>query len=145
MELLVTIAVIGVLSSFVIVASTGQIAKARDVQRQSDLNQYRIALENYATKNGGYPVKTTNGGPAWIFLCQFKLQTPISYMTSCPQDPIYSSDNTYWYAYQTENSPSLASNYLLSAHLEKGGYWYVCSNGKAGPIATYPVTADCGF
>jgi len=37
MELLVTIAVIGVLSSFVIVASTGQIAKARDAQRKSDI------------------------------------------------------------------------------------------------------------
>ena len=142
MELLVTIAVIGVLSSFVIVASTGQIAKARDAQRKSDINQYRIAIENYSVKqNGIHPIgNTTNIGTNSI--CTSTLKGG-GYIASCLSDP----NGTSGYAYQSDAN---GIDYILWAKLERCSsgttcYWYVCANGNAAEESTAPLSTDCGF
>ena len=56
-ELLVVIAVIGVLAAglIVIINPAGQLARARDAGRKSDLKQIANALNNSLVFNGSYP------------------------------------------------------------------------------------------
>lgn len=63
-ELMVVIAVIGILASIALVSLTGVQRSARDAQRKSDLASYRTALEgSYAqgTSNQSYPGTAVNG------------------------------------------------------------------------------------
>lgn len=56
-ELLVVIGIIGILITVTIVTLNpfGQISKARDAQRKSDLKQIQTALELYSHDTDGYP------------------------------------------------------------------------------------------
>jgi hypothetical protein len=54
-ELLVIISIIGLLSSVVLVYVQGQIEKARDARRISDIDQIQKGLEIYFDKKGKYP------------------------------------------------------------------------------------------
>lgn len=148
MELLIVIVLIGVLSSFIITSSAGTAKKAHDSQRMSDLNQYRIALENFALKkNGLYPSRTTVQNATTVL----GPDLGTTYLASYPADP--TSDSSYYYRYQSNGSGNAipdASQYILWAKLERGssgsgGYWYVCANGIASEKATTPASSDCGF
>lgn len=132
-ELLVVISIIGILATLLI-ARYGQAEKsARDTQRKSDLNQYRIALENYAAVNNGkYPVANTNcahelcnsGGPL------------VSFMSICPRDPLFAEcppgegGRSYNYA-----SNATGDKYLLyvwgGLEAISGKTWAICWDGKA--------------
>jgi len=61
-ELLVTIAIIGVISTFAIVTLTGVRAKARASKRVADMKQLSAALELYYADNGRYPSQIDIGG-----------------------------------------------------------------------------------
>lgn len=54
-ELLVVIAVLGILASMVLAALGSARARARDVSRKNDLSQIRTALEQYNSDRGNYP------------------------------------------------------------------------------------------
>ncbi len=54
-EILVVVAIIGVLANTILVAFTQTRAKARDARRKADLNTLQKAVENYFTTNNGYP------------------------------------------------------------------------------------------
>jgi type II secretion system protein G len=54
-EILVVVAIIGILSSVVLASLYTARIKANDVRRKSDLHQIVTALELYNTKNGSYP------------------------------------------------------------------------------------------
>lgn len=58
-ELMVVIAIIGVLSSVVLVSLNVAKLKANDAKRVSDLHAIQTALEMYATDHNAYPVTTT--------------------------------------------------------------------------------------
>jgi prepilin-type N-terminal cleavage/methylation domain-containing protein len=63
-ELLIVIVVIGILATLVIVTFTGIQQKARDSQRQTDIQALDSHLESYYAQNGSYPslaVLTTTG------------------------------------------------------------------------------------
>lgn len=141
-ELLTVIAIIAILSSFVIVTTTGQTQRARDAQRKSDINQYRIAIENYSIKqNGVHPIgNTTNIGTNTI--CTSTLRGG-GYIASCVSDP----NGTSGYAYQSDAN---GIDYILWAKLERCSsgttcYWYACANGTASENLSQPSTSDCGF
>jgi len=56
-ELLVVISIIGILAALGIASYSRAEKNTRDTQRMSDLGQYRIALENYASANNmTYPI-----------------------------------------------------------------------------------------
>lgn len=116
-ELLVAISIIAILSSIGMVNFLGSQKKGRDVRRQSDLSQYRIALENYATVvNGNYPV---GSGVADTALAILKP----NYISGLPADP---KTTTYRYA-------SDGSVYVLDACMEVSNKLFeMCSNGKSG-------------
>lgn len=129
MELLVVIAVLGVLATVAMVRLTGPERGARDSRRQSDLKQYQTSLEVYANRNNGtYPV--VNGAAATV-LC-----APLG-LSNCPTDP----QGTNPYQYQSNAS---GTAYVLYARLERptGGAvvnYVSCSNGKNG---TVPITTN---
>ncbi len=61
-EILVVIAIIGLLSSVVLASLATSRAKARDAKRIADLDEVKKALELYYDSNGGYP-GTSAGWP----------------------------------------------------------------------------------
>ena len=54
-ELLIVIAIIGILAGLVLNNFQGAQAKARDVQRKTRINSVHSKLEEYYNNNGGYP------------------------------------------------------------------------------------------
>ena len=130
-ELLVVISIIGILASLTLVSYTGAQKQTRDTQRRSDLNQYRNALETYASSNNGlYPdsLSTIAG------LCT---ELSPSYMSTCPSDPTTGSSYGFY-------SSTSGDGYVIYAGLETtDGYWEVCSNGESGNIDPEdPVPGD---
>ncbi|MBU2577213.1 type II secretion system GspH family protein [Patescibacteria group bacterium] len=142
-ELLVVISIIAILIAFgtarYITAEKG----ARDTARKSDLNQYRIALENYASAyNSLYPGgilgdidslcgKVVTGGTfASVYLSGGCLNDPRAGI-GLQEDYNYRSDPT-------------GSVYVLVADLEKStDFFVVCSNGRSGVVASKPSGTTC--
>lgn len=54
-ELLIVIAIIGILATLVLTNFQGAQAKGRDTTRKSDINSLYQKLEEYYNENGGYP------------------------------------------------------------------------------------------
>jgi len=152
-ELLVVISIIGILATLMISRYGMAEKSARDAERKSDLNQYRIALENYAVKTGGvYPAyPTTVVDPSNPTGLCGKLQP--NYLSACPQDPRYETGGIYIYQYLSDGTTvneNEATHYILYARTEAGSgsttnYWYLCSDGRAGEKTTAPAAGDCGF
>jgi len=61
-ELLVAIAIIGILASIVLASFGDARANARDKKRQADIAQIQLGLRLYAEKNNQYPGGYDNGG-----------------------------------------------------------------------------------
>ena len=60
-ELLISIAIIGILSSVVLANLQSSRSKARDAQRIATIKQIQTALEVYKVKNGTYPQTSSDG------------------------------------------------------------------------------------
>lgn len=140
-EMLVVISIIGILATLILARLGGVEKSARDARRKSDLNQYRTALENYASKtNGIYPLSAT-------LITDFPINnictsTLNSYIATCPNDPLYGTAG-YTYRYQTDAS---GIKFIMYTQLENEAfYYYVCSSGKIDKKAnaSAPVLADC--
>jgi len=97
-ELLIVLAIIGLLSSVVIASTTQSRSKARDVRRIGDLKEIQLALAIYYDVNKFYPASLTT------------LVTD-RYLASIPVDP----DATRSYEYSQLNS---GKTYCLGANLE---------------------------
>lgn len=134
LEIVIVIAIIGVLTTLFITTSTGSSKKARDARRKSDIKQYQNALEVFASKNNTlYPAQPVVGGvPASQTLCG-----NLS-ITNCPDDPTKGQTGNY-YRYQSDGGPAGSTNgtkYFIWAGPLEGmtGFFVVCSNGKSGII-----------
>lgn len=98
-ELLIVIAIIGILSTLLTANFIGVRQRSRDSQRKADLRQIQSALELYRSDQGSYPSTIPNcpaGTPV-------SLKTPdcstSTYMQKVPKDPTgaiytYSSNGT---------------------------------------------------
>ena len=138
-ELLIVIAIIGVLAALLMANFIGVRQRARDAQRKSDLKQIQSALELYRSDLAAYPI--TNNFPA----CGSSLPTSGTtiYMQKVPCDPSsnynggnysYTSDgSTYSLAACAENSSdsqatalaSIASGVLETRTGCTSGYFFV--------------------
>lgn len=106
-ELLIVLAIIGTLTSFLMVNFLGARSRARDGQRKSDLQQIRVALEQYRADQSAYP-------PAPLPSCGSSLTyNGVTYMQKIPCDPT----NTGQYIYNYTTSGSV---YRLITCLENG-------------------------
>jgi prepilin-type N-terminal cleavage/methylation domain-containing protein len=124
-ELLIVMAIVGVLATLFVATYPNARRRARDAQRQSDIRQYQTALEKYANKNNGsyYPSSGT---------INIKDQySTLGLPASSPDDP----GGTNRYKYNGN-----ATQYVLWAQLEVSGagFFIVCSNGSVGTAASAP-------
>lgn len=123
----------------------GQLMKARDDRRRSDLSQYRTGLEAYAVVNNGlYPLSSLSDIRADSIdgddLCDY-LGT--AFLDSCPTDPLNEGLNIYQYRSNLDGSKA-----ALWAPLEsRSGYnWIVCTAGNSGEVInTTAVVTYCGL
>lgn len=107
-EVLIAIAMIGILASFIISNFAGIQQKTRDSQRKNDLNQIQTALGLYLQDYGQFPQSTTDGkienaiwGGKWL-----------PYIKELPEDPL-ALQNYKNYYYQPDGD-----SYRLYAKLE---------------------------
>lgn len=128
-ELLIVIVVIGILAALVITTYTGIQAKARNSNRETDLNSLQTQLEAYFAESGHYPSRAEVNDAAWRAtnmksLDAGALQDPQGSAQTLVDSPAAKS-----YAYAVTNSGGTAcedadttcAKYTLTATLEGGG------------------------
>jgi len=133
-ELLVVIAIIGILAGLTLTGFGAARKQARDATRRSDLGQYRTALEAYASNNSGKYLNET--GDSNLNTGIFEGTTTLlvtEYLPAQIEDP--ANTTTYKYTYTVDAD---LLGYKLTAALETGGNWVICSSGKAGKDVTCP-------
>jgi prepilin-type N-terminal cleavage/methylation domain-containing protein len=132
-ELLIVIAIMGVMTTVSVVSFQAQARKGRDARRQAELKQYQAALEVYANSNLNLYV--AGSGSASGFCGTLG-------MSNCPNDPLNSGTNTYTYCASADRTI-----YKLYTALEMPTtpltYWVVCSNGSSGAVIVAPG-GSCG-
>jgi len=114
MELLVVVAIIGVLVAITIPAINVARAKARDAKRTEDLRNFSFALEQYYENHQQYPVWAAGGGfqdgggnnPLKVLVDE-------KIISSLPQDPLISK---YVYYYITTDN---GQTYKTVAYMEQ--------------------------
>ena len=114
-ELMVTIAIIGILTALATTSYVGVRARARDAQRKNDLTQLKINLNTYYIAQT--PVKYPLAEVAKVTLNNtndvlFTALVP-AYAKSIPLDPLNSGNNVYKY-----QSSGNGSSYTLYGTLE---------------------------
>jgi len=126
-ELLITLAIIGILSTIVMVSLQNQRLKARDAKRQMDFDALRKSLELYYTSNNHYPEQDSN------YICIEDLTDPDAvafrtkmedYISYIPGDPIYPQNRTgttscYYYMTKTNGR-----DYKIRTILETSEEYY---------------------
>ena len=145
-ELLIVIAVIGGLAAIFLANYPGTQKKARDAIRRNDLRQYQTALELYGNRNNSfYPSRPGNVQADTVLCSDVDL-------TDCLADPkdgqTVCTAGLCRYFFRSDGSCSAggacAVNYFLYTRLEQPQdaslpYYFVCSNGEAGEVATIPA------
>ncbi len=86
-ELMVVIAIIGILASIISVSLSSSRAKGRDAKRVADIRTLQLSLEQYYNDNSSYPATLSALAP--------------TYISVIPKDP---KDNTTSYLYSAYNS-----------------------------------------
>ena len=96
-ELLVVMAVIGILATIMIVSYSGIQQRSRDSQRDSDVTQIKMALEKYHADKSEYPGVCSGDNMG----CSVSaLATDLSpYLSVIPHDPKYDADSGNDYQY----------------------------------------------
>lgn len=111
-ELLIVIAIIGILSTLLMTNFIGVRQRARDAQRKSDVRQIQSALELYRADNGSYPAPVgSNGLSTTCPTPQAFTNSGTTYMTQIPCDPLgttYYHSGNYFYK-QTTNGYELGA------------------------------------
>ncbi|OGJ41100.1 MAG: hypothetical protein A2378_00390 [Candidatus Pacebacteria bacterium RIFOXYB1_FULL_44_10] len=122
-ELLITMAILAVITTVVAGNFAGSTQKGRDARRKSDLKQLQTALEAYMNDKGEYP--TYEGGSSFFSYLDAS-GIPVSvdtgesfaignvvYMSKVPADP--NSSYTYLYVPDADTHPRA---YQIFTHLE---------------------------
>src|SRR4030043_397290 len=115
-ELLVVVSIIGVLTALVMVNFNSARARARDVQRKSDLDQVKKALRMYYNDYDGYPeasegqIVACEGDETFAWGSQFACGDMV-YMKTLPKDPDPDANYTY-------EEGATDQDFLLRAALE---------------------------
>ena len=127
LELLIVIAIIGLLTAIILVAVDASKAKARDVGRATQLQEFMKALELYYIEHGVYPADGVADAGAAIPLIQGggvgNALAASGYLSFVPPDPEYSLNNGYLYCASNDRK-SIAI--LVNTEQDKGGTDY-CS------------------
>ena len=152
-ELLVVMAIIGILAVVSLANFRTSQIKARDAQRKSDLHQIANALEAYMTDHAGYPLASAAGGgkikacgcksAATADACdwdndlgsrEFCDENSTVYMTKVPGDPVASPNYCYW---------SDTNSFKLYAKLENSKD-PECLEHDVNGNCVLPASPNCG-
>ena len=132
-EILIAIAIIGILTAIGIVSYTSVNKRAHDAKRFGDVEQVRAALEMYRSDNGYYPAVNPNS-----FGLASELQTDLitngAYMPAIPDDP---QSTIHHYYYEATNQDSISGKYYgycLCAYLET----QTVKTSNCGPTSDLP-------
>ncbi|MDO8407628.1 MAG: type II secretion system protein [bacterium] len=123
-ELMVVIAIIGLLASIVLTSLQMARQKARDAGRLSDMHTFQDALELYHISHGSYPPVSGNGA-----LSALQVLVTDGYIPTLPDDPQsdgthpawYGGVNHYYYWNTTPNAGSCSGGpyaYYIFYHTE---------------------------
>lgn len=125
-ELLVVVAIIGLIATIVLVALNGPRQRARDAKRTTDLKALANALEMYYNDYGVYPYGTLGGSiDSRDGFCLEKstgfASLMASYISPIPNDPKYENVDypEYCYWYRTRNN---GQEYKIFARMETSNY-----------------------
>lgn len=111
-EILIVVAIIGLLTSVVLVGLGSFRTRGRDARRIADLRETQNALELYYTKYQRYPA--VSGGDSWTSLKSSLTGASIG-VSTVSNDPL-SPDRTYRYGVSSDGQ-----NYVIAATLEDSG------------------------
>lgn len=130
-ELLIVIAIIGILATLVLTNFQGAQAKGRDTVRKNDINSLYQKLEEYYNENGSYPdhVLTEADFPGIDSGALIDDNNPavsiVSTFTTSTTAPTLAPTRAAQYAYGAygatcvENDGAGCDKYVLAAYLEK--------------------------
>lgn len=154
MELLVVMAILGVLIVAGLGSFTSSQKKSRDVKRKNDVRQISLALETYYNDFGSYPLssplhKVSGCGTDGTASCEWGSpwkKTPASgaptvYMITMPTDPqtgrsyYYDSDGTFFRLYA-----SLENELDTGIGVKQAGYGSLTCGGSN--ICTYAISSS---
>lgn len=119
-EILVVIAIIGMIAAVVMVSLSTARAKGRDVRRKADLVQLQKALELYENSNGSYPstggawygVSVNGGSRTTTGANQYIPGLSPNYVSVLPTDPRGVTTGWSGYLYRSDGS-----SYKLLSHV----------------------------
>lgn len=109
-EMLIVVAIIGILASIVVIGIGPAQKKGRDSRRAADLREVQTGLELYFNKTGLYPTSGSQA-PNWPALQTFLKGAAGIGVTQVPNDP--TTGHNYLYA-----SDASALTYVLGATLD---------------------------
>jgi prepilin-type N-terminal cleavage/methylation domain-containing protein len=149
-ELLVVMAILGILATITLANFSSSQRKGRDAQRKSDLRQIANALEAYMNDHGEYPISNANGEMVNACGCRDHLRNCVFgaldaanrefcdenntvYMTDIPDD-VNASASWHNYYYVSDRK-----SYKLYANFENpnDADCLIKSDGLCKPIAAY--------
>ena len=120
-ELMIVIAIIGILTVFFINTSTINLKRGRDSRRQSDLELIRSGIETFRADCNSYPLTLTFGSSLKGDGTTVNCANTNTYITIVPKDPIASQSYLYY---------------------SDGTVYQVCAGLEAPPSGT--TTKTCG-
>jgi prepilin-type N-terminal cleavage/methylation domain-containing protein len=123
-EILVVIAIIGILVSVGMYGYNIALQNSRDQQRLANVNSIANALGLYYNDNKAYPTMSTNSKGDYIFNASFQLDQPVYVSTCGLSDP---------------SKNFLAPNYIASIPQDPSNKFTDCSG--TDPIGQYLYTA----
>jgi prepilin-type N-terminal cleavage/methylation domain-containing protein len=138
LELLIVIAIIGILATMITVSLASAKGKARDAQRKSDVAGISKAFEAYFAEYGYYPqLYDINSHPGGVKSTEGYYPVSFSpYFSVFPKDPLntMSPGPEYYYNLRVYGSYQYC---IIAVNLESGGSFYRSEkgSGNAGPQA----------
>lgn len=122
MELLIVVAIIGLLASMILVGLSSFRTRGRDARRVADVKQVQNGLEIYYAKMNKYPDVQSSGTPGgdgvlvgWEAMVN-EIKIADIGITQIPQDPL-GEDRSYAYSTESGNPQS----YIIGVALEDPG------------------------
>lgn len=102
-ELLIVVAIIGILAAIIIVSLANAAARARDAQRAAQMKEIQNALSEYYIQNGSYPLETSwcHSGSGQTDGCFQQALQPLVTQKFLPSLPVAEYPNGGEYDYQS--------------------------------------------
>jgi prepilin-type N-terminal cleavage/methylation domain-containing protein len=135
-ELLIVIVVIGILAALVITTFAGIQQRARNTERQTDVNAIAGQVEAYYATTGAYPTLTDINDATWRSNNNFKIDLKaFADPTNAASQSLVATPASGRYSYEfgptgcvDSGSGTLCTTYTITATLEGGGTYVKQNN-----------------